>query len=89
MQIEFSPDAEKQALSSLRRYCSEELEVDVSELQARQLLKFVLREIAPTAYNAGVAAAEAFLRDRVADLEGVCHVPEFTYWPKGTSVRRK
>ena len=89
MQIEFSPEAEKQALSSLRRYCSEELEVDVSELQARQLLKFVLREIAPTAYNAGVAAAEAFLRDRVADLEGVCHVPEFTYWPKGTSVRRK
>ena len=89
MQIELSRDAEKQALSSLRRFCAEELEVEISELQARQLLRYVLQEVAPTAYNAGVAAAEAYLRDRVADLEGVCHLPEFTYWPKGTSVRRK
>jgi hypothetical protein len=29
------------------------------------------------------------MRDRVADLEGVCHEPEFAYWPKGPSVRRK
>ena len=89
MEIELSPETEKQALTSLRRYCSEELEVDIGELQARQLLKYVLQEIAPTAFNAGVAAAETYLRDRVADLEGVCHIPEFAYWPKGTSVRRK
>lgn len=89
MAIELELDAEKQALASLRRFCAEELETELGELQARQLLKFILREIAPTAYNAGVAAAEAYLRDRVADLEGVCHAPEFAYWPKGTSVRRK
>ncbi len=89
MAVELSPEAEKQALSSLRRFAAEELESELNELQARQLLKFVLREIAPTAYNAGVAAAEAYLRDRVADLEGVCHEPEFAWWPKGTSVRRK
>lgn len=89
MPIELSPDAEKQALLSLRRFCAEELEVEISEVQARQFLKYVLQEIAPTAYNAGVEAAETYLRDRVADLEGVCYVPEFAYWPKGTSVRRK
>jgi len=89
MLIELSSAAEKQALTSLRRFCAEELEVELSELQARQFLKFVLLEIAPTAYNAGVAAAEVYLRDRVADLEGVCHAPEFAYWPKGSSVRRK
>jgi len=89
MSIELSPDAQKQALTSLRRFCAEELESELTDLQARQLLKFVLQEIAPAAYNAGVAAAEAYLRDRVADLEGVCHEPEFAYWPKGTSVRRK
>ena len=89
MPIELSTDDHKLALASLRRFCSDELEVEVSDLQARQLLKFVLQEIAPSAFNAGVAAAEAYLRDRVADLEGVCHEPEFTYWPKGTSVRRK
>lgn len=89
MPVELSPDAQKQALTSLRRFCVEELEVELNELQSRQLLKFVLAEIAPSAYNAGVAAAEAYLRDRLADLEGVCHEPEFAYWPKGTSVRRK
>ena len=89
MPIELSPDVEKQALASVRRFCIEELEIEIGELQARQFLKFVLQELAPTAYNAGVADAEAYLRDRVADLEGVCHVPEFSYWPKGTSVRRK
>lgn len=89
MPIELEPDARKQALASLRRFCTEELDVELSELQAMQLLKFVLHEIAPTTYNSGVAAAEAYLRDRIADLEGVCHEPEFTYWPKGTSVRRK
>lgn len=89
MTVELSPDDRKQALASLRRFCADELEMELNELQAGQLLKFVLQEIAPSAYNAGVAAAEAYLRDRVADLEGVCHLPEFAYWPKGASVRRK
>jgi uncharacterized protein (DUF2164 family) len=89
MTVDLSPDDRKQALASLRRFCADELEMELNELQAGQLLKFVLQEIAPSAYNAGVAAAEAYLRDRVADLEGVCHLPEFAYWPKGASVRRK
>ena len=89
MPIELPPDDQKQALASLRRFCDEELEIEIGELQARQLLKYVLQEIAPSAYNAGVAAAEAYMRDRLADLDGTCHVPEFAYWPRGSSVRRK
>ena len=89
MAVELSPEARKQALASIERFCGEELEVELTGVQALQLLNVLLKEIAPTAFNAGVAAAEAYLRDRVADLEGVCHVPEFAYWPKGSSVRRK
>ena len=89
MAVELSPEARKQALASIERFCGEELEVELTGVQALQLLNFLLKEIAPTAFNAGVAAAEAYLRDRVADLDGVCHVPEFAYWPKGSSVRRK
>jgi hypothetical protein len=33
--------------------------------------------------------AQTFVRDRLADLEASCLEPEFSYWPKGTSVRRK
>jgi hypothetical protein len=33
--------------------------------------------------------AQVFLRDRLADLEATCYEPEFVYWPKPSSVRRK
>ena len=89
MPVQFSDEAKKQATGSLQRYCTEELDTDLTGIQATMLLNFILAEIAPTAYNAGVAAAEAFLRDRLADLEATCYEPEFAYWPKGVSVRRK
>ena len=89
MPVQFSDEAKKQATVSLQRYCTEELDIDLTGIQGTMLLNFILAEIAPTAYNAGVAAAEAFLRDRLADLEGTCYEPEFTYWPKGMSTWRK
>lgn len=89
MAVALADDARKQALSSLKRFCTEDLEVDVSDLQAFALLDFFLKEIGPSVYNAAVADAQVYLRDRVADLEGTCYEPEFTYWPKSSSVRRK
>ena len=89
MSIQLADEAKKQATASLQRFCTEELEVELTGIQASMLLNFVLLEIAPSAYNAGVAAAEAFLRDRLGDLEATCHESEFAYWPKGASVRRK
>ena len=89
MAVQFSDEAKMQAGASLQRYCSEELDIELSVIQGTMLLNFILAEIAPTAYNAGVAAAEAFLRDRLADLQATCYEPEFAYWPKGASVRRK
>jgi uncharacterized protein (DUF2164 family) len=89
MSVQFSDEARKQAIASLQRYCAEHLEIELTSIQATMLLNFVLAEIAPTAYNTGVAAAEAFLRDRLADLEATCYEPEFAYRPKGASIRRK
>lgn len=89
MAVTLSTDDRRQALASIRRFCAEGLEVEASELQAIALLEFFLKEIGPSIYNAGVADAQAFLRDRVADLEGTCSEPTFAYWPKGASVRRK
>ncbi len=89
MPVELPPEAARQAHASLRRFCEQELELELGDLQVTMLLKFVLAEVAPSAYNAGVAAAEAYLRDRLGDMEGAVHETEFAYWPKGTSVRRK
>lgn len=53
------------------------------------LLAYFLKEIGPSVYNAGVADAQAFLRDRLADLDATCYEPEFVYWPKEQVVRPK
>ena len=89
MAVTLTDDDRKQALASIQRYCDEELELEVSQVQAAQLLDYFLKEIAPSAYNAGVSAAQVFMRDRVADLEASVHEREFLYWPKGSSTRRK
>lgn len=89
MPIQLTDDDRKQALASLARYATDELDVELSDIQIRGLLAFMLKEIAPSVYNAGVADARTFLTDRLADLEATCYEPEFTYWPKGSSVRRK
>ena len=84
MSVEISKEASEKAIGSIRRYCSERLEHEISELQARLLLDFVLQEIGPSVYNAAIADAQTYLRDRVADLEGACYEKEFGYWPKET-----
>lgn len=88
MPITLKDDDRRQAIASIKRYCTDNLENDLSDIEAGLLLDFFLKEVGPSAYNAGVADAQTFLRDRVADLESACYEPEFAYWPKGKSVRR-
>lgn len=76
-------------VASLKRYSREHLDQEFDDLQARLFLEFVLKEIAPSVYNAAVGDAQGFLRDRLADLEASCYEPEFVYWGKASSVRRK
>jgi uncharacterized protein (DUF2164 family) len=80
-------EEKKQALISIRRFCVENLdmEIPVGDLTADLLLDFFLKEIGPSVYNHAVSDAQAYLRDRVTDLEGVCYKPEFTFWPKASS----
>jgi uncharacterized protein (DUF2164 family) len=87
MNIALTDDATTQSIASIRRYFAEELDQDIGDLKARLLLEFVVKEIGPSIYNGAIADAQTYLRDRVADLEGVCAVPEFAFWP-GSVVRR-
>jgi len=82
MAITLSDEAKTQAVASIRRYFAEQLDQEVGDLQAGLLLDFVLKEIAPSVYNAAIVDAQGYLRDRVADLDGACFAPEFGYWPR-------
>ena len=82
MQITLSDENKKKAIASLRRYAAEELDRELNELPAQLFLDYIVQEIGPLVYNAAIADAQAYFRDRAADLENVLYSPEFLYWQK-------
>jgi uncharacterized protein (DUF2164 family) len=88
MPIALNPEDKKQALASIRKFFAESWEQDIGDLKADLLLDFFLKEVAPTVYNRAIGDAQAYLRDRVADLEGVCYEKEFGYWPPASRRAR-
>ena len=87
MPITLSDETRDRAIASIRRYVAEELDQEIGDLKARLILEFFIKEIGASVYNAAIADAQTYLRDRVADLESVCYAPEFAYWPKSTGRR--
>lgn len=80
MPIELTKQETDEAIHSLKKYCSVELEHEIGDLQAKLLLDYIVKEIAPLAYNQGVKHAEEFLRGRLEDLPGMVFEPGLTYW---------
>jgi uncharacterized protein (DUF2164 family) len=89
MPIALDPETKQQALASVKRFLLEELDLDVGDLKAGSVLQFFLEELAPLAYNRGVADAQRYVQDRAADLEGACHEKEFGYWNKSADRPRR
>jgi len=87
MAIKLGKEESKEVIASLRQYCREELEIEVSEMRAKFLLDYILKEIAPLAYNQGVKDAETFLRGKMEDLSGTCFEQGLTYWPSKKNKR--
>jgi uncharacterized protein (DUF2164 family) len=82
MAIELTPTETEEAVASLQRYFREEHEQELSEMRARFLLDFFLKELGPFAYNKGVKDAEQYLRRHTEDLTGVCFEDPLTYWTR-------
>jgi uncharacterized protein (DUF2164 family) len=80
MAIELNKDAQSAAVASIQRYISENLDVAVGNMQARSLLDYVLKEIAPSVYNQAIADAQRHLQAKVLDLDVECYEKEFAFW---------
>jgi uncharacterized protein (DUF2164 family) len=91
MEIPLSKEKEAEVIQSILRFLGEKLDVELSELQARSLLAYFFREIAPFAYNQGVEDAQKHLIRLGEDLPGTCFQEPLTYWDAdgGSRVRRK
>ena len=81
MAIELTTHDSEEAIHSLKKYFSSEMDEELSDLRAKLLLDYILKEIGPLAYNRGVQHAEEFFRKQLEDLPATCFEPPFTYWP--------
>ncbi len=82
MTIKLSPEVEKQLITSIKLYFAEFMEDEIGDLKASLFLSYCVQEIGPCIYNQAIADAQAYLQDKVLDLESSCYEPEFTYWRK-------
>ena len=80
MAIDISREAKQRMVESFQRYFAENMEEEIGQLKASLLLEFCLKEIGPTIYNRAIYDAQAYMQDRVGDIEGACHEREFSYW---------
>jgi uncharacterized protein (DUF2164 family) len=80
MAITLPPDTTRTLVASIKRYAKENLGEEMGDLKAGLFLDFVLKEIGPSIYNRAITDAQSYFTDRVADLEGVCHEDELTFW---------
>ncbi len=67
---------------SIKRYFAENLEEEIGDLKASLLLDFVLEEIGPHIYNRAIDDAQAYLHEKVTDMENSCFALEGTYWKR-------
>lgn len=93
MKIQLLDHQKAEAVESIQRYMSKEMDVDVSEMQAGWILDYFMKELAPFAYNKGIEDAREFMIMKSEDLVGTCFEEGLTYWDdtKNASgvVRRK
>ena len=82
MPIELEKQETKEVLFSLQKYFREELDQELGEMRAKFLLEYILKEIAPFAYNQGVRDAGSYFRAKIEDLPGTCFEDGLTYWVK-------
>ncbi len=82
MTISFEQETERYLLESIKRFFSEELELEIGDLKALAILEYCTREVCPSVYNQAIADAQRFMERAVSDLGGVQFQPEFDYWKK-------
>jgi uncharacterized protein (DUF2164 family) len=70
MAIQLDKELKRRAVHSLRKYLDDELEVDAGDLQSELLLDHVLQLLGPAIYNQAVGDTQAWLNEKLQDLDG-------------------
>jgi uncharacterized protein (DUF2164 family) len=80
--LKLDNETERYLLSSIKRFFTEEIDVEIGDLKAMRVLDFCVGEIGPSIYNQAIADAQAYFIEKASDLAGVRFEPEFDFWKK-------
>jgi len=89
MDIKLSDSARKQAISSIERYFTVNMDERIGHIAAAALLGFFVEEIGPAIYNQAVSDTQERLQQRVMEVDIELHADEFDYWRKYDLARKR
>lgn len=70
MRIQLTPDRRTTLIRSIKAYYLEEFDDSLSDFRAEGLLDFFVEQLGPPVYNQGVRDAQAYIQEKLLDLEG-------------------
>ena len=70
MAIKLPDDIKRDAVTAIKTYVDQELELQIGNLQSEFLLDFVIKQVGPAIYNRAVRDAQTYLQDKLIDLDG-------------------
>ena len=76
MAIELDKERKERIVRAIQSHFAEKLDQEIGHLAAELLLEFFVKQIGPAIYNQAVKDAQAFLQDKLMDLDGVLYQPE-------------
>ena len=67
--LQLSDERRVELVAALQAYFADEFDESLSAFRAEELLTFMLGQLGPSLYNAGIQDARAFLVDKLDDLD--------------------
>ena len=74
--IVLSEERRGDLVTAIQAFFATELDQELSDFKAREVLDFFIRQLGAPVYNQAVQDVRAFLQDRVADLDVEFYEPE-------------
>lgn len=76
MDIKLADNRKKAMIEELQSYFRNEHDQSIGELKAEMIVDFFVEKLGPGIYNQAIADANAFIQEKLIDLEAILYVPE-------------
>ncbi len=76
MKIKLSEERHKELVKTIKSYYLDELDEEITDFRAKELLDFFIKKAGPTIYNQAINDAHVFIQGKLEDLSGDLYIPK-------------